>query len=64
MGRLGLTEALIIFVILGVLATPVIVVLFLLARSRQSNALKVCPACRRQVSARALQCPGCGAPQT
>jgi hypothetical protein len=62
MGRFGLTEVLILLVILGVLATPVIVVVLLLARGKGTGALKVCPACRRQVSVRALQCPGCGGP--
>ncbi|NUO50287.1 MAG: hypothetical protein HOV80_15640 [Polyangiaceae bacterium] len=62
MGRIGLGEVLILLVILGVLATPAIVVVLLLARGKQTSALKVCPACRRQVSARALQCPGCGDP--
>ena len=59
MGRFGITELLVVGL---VLAIGVFVARTVARGARRSSPLIRCPACAKQVSRRATQCPACGDP--
>ncbi len=64
MGNIGITEIVLILVVLALPLAVLTVLLFvLLAARRKAHDLVECRACRKRISPRAETCPSCGEPR-
>lgn len=64
MGNIGITEILLILVVLGLpVAGLGLFLLLFFGRSRRTTDLVECRACHKPISPRAQTCPNCGEPR-